>query len=108
TSLIVLQDGNEINYSKKYDSLKKELTVFLDKINTTSTLEIEFEILKISEIDKIESIREILDRCEINIKLKDKLFEIIQNNTNENIISNLISLNIDSNLYNAIIEILLA
>ncbi|MDC7237785.1 MAG: glycoside hydrolase family 31 protein [Sphaerochaetaceae bacterium] len=108
TSLIVLQDGNEINYSKKYDSLKKELTVFLDKINTTSTLEIEFEILKISEIDKIESIREILDRCEINIKLKDKLFDIIQNNTNENIISNLISLNIDSNLYNAIIEILLA
>jgi alpha-glucosidase (family GH31 glycosyl hydrolase) len=108
TTLSVIQDGDKINYIKKYNESKKELTLFIDKIKTTSTIEINFKSLKRKEIDKIESIREILDRCEINIKLKDKLFDIIQNNTDENIISTLISLDLDTNLYNAIIEILLA
>jgi len=108
TDIKIFNDDIEIEFKKEYDKDRKELTINLNDINVKSRTKILFENIKLAKQDKIEILREILERCEISIKLKDKIFKILQLENNNLIISNLIALNLDNDLYNSLLEIVLS
>ncbi len=108
TEIKIFNDDIEIEFKKEYDNDKKELNINLYDINIKSRTKIIFEKIKLAKQDKIEILREILERCEMSIKLKDKIFKILQLENNDLIISNLIALNLDNDLYNSLLEIILS
>lgn len=108
TSFKVYNNNTEIYSTSSYDDNKKELTITIKDIDINSNTKITFSEINLDKIDKIESFRELLDRCEMKIRLKDKIFKILQENNLNSILSNLTSLNLNEDLYNAIIELLLA
>ncbi|MGD1818149.1 MAG: TIM-barrel domain-containing protein [Pleomorphochaeta sp.] len=108
TDLVIISNDKKIDFVKKYDNQNKLLTLIINDIKTDSDIIIKFETLNLVDKDKIEDYKLILDRSEISISLKDKIFHILEKNKNDIIISDLISLNLNNDLYNALMEVLLS
>lgn len=108
TNIKAYSRNSEITFSQSYNTEKKELTVLLNDCDVNNTTTLEFEKLKKASIEKEESYRQLLERCEISIPLKDKLFKLLKNKEELKVISSLTSLKLEEHLYNAILEILLS
>lgn len=101
-------DDLSIEIEKEFDDQNKILKVKLSDINCKSQVKIVFDNNILVEINKLNSYIEILERSEIEIILKGRILEILKDSDSNVVISNLISLNLNSELYNALLEILLA
>ena len=101
-------DDLSIVIEKEFDDQNKILKVKLSDINCKSQVKIVFDNNILAEINKLNSYIEILERSEIEIILKGRILEILKDLDSNVVISNLISLNLNPELYNALLEILLA
>ncbi|MGD1822807.1 MAG: TIM-barrel domain-containing protein [Pleomorphochaeta sp.] len=108
TDINVYNDNLEIDYIKTYDEINKIITIELNNVNVSSMTKIVFEKNKLVSISKRETYIEIIDRLEIEMRKKDKIFNILQSKDNSEIISNLISLDLDKALLNSLLEIILS
>ncbi len=101
-------DDMRIDIEKLYDDRNKILKLKLSQITCDSRVKIVFEDNQLADIEKIDSYIEILERSEIEIILKGRILEILRETDCNLVISNLISLNLNPHLYNALLEIILA
>lgn len=92
-----------------YNKERCELTVEVKNISTNSELIINFPFdLELASRNKNNDLFELIDRFEIEINLKETIYDALTKNTLINAISILNTLNLDKDLYDCICEILLA
>lgn len=104
----VYSNDLEIPFTKEYDSENKICKIYLKNISVKSRTKIVFDNLALASIEKNINYIDIIDRCEIEMRLKDKIYKILQSDNISEVVSNLGSLNINKDLYNALLEILLS
>jgi len=102
-------EGEIIKGKTSYDNESKILTVKISNIPTNAQLKIVLnKDTSLANRDLAKDFFELLDRCEIEIPLKEEIYSILNKNDIANIITNLSLLNLDKNLFDCILEILLA
>jgi alpha-glucosidase (family GH31 glycosyl hydrolase) len=107
--IAVAVDGSYIDVDYSYDKERCELIVEVKNISTSSELIINFPFdLELVSRNKIKDLFELIDRFEIEINLKEKIYSALNNTSLINSISILNTLNLDKDLYDCVSEILLA
>jgi alpha-glucosidase (family GH31 glycosyl hydrolase) len=107
--IAVSLDGLYIEVEPFYDEERCELTVQVNNISTSSELILNFPFeLELAIRNKIKDLFELIDRFEIEINLKEKIYAAVNNVSLINSISILNTLNLDKDLYDCVVEILLA
>ena len=109
TTVVVFNEDKEIYFDKKYNKSKKELTIVVNSISTLSNTKIVLdESTKLGLQDKESAYFELLDRCEISNPLKEILYKILSNDDISQIIPNLSTLNLEKDLFDCLLELILA
>lgn len=109
SNIIIKNENTDIEYNKYYDENKKELLISLKDIEISNKISIKFDSsIKLSNRNLNEDIFELLHRAEIETNLKDLIYLTILNSTNNNVVSELISLDLDSELFESLCELILA
>lgn len=102
-------DDQYMDVDYEYDEIRCELSFEVRNISTSSELIVNFPFdLQLAKRDKINDLFALIDRFEIEIELKETLYETVKNNSVIGAVSILNSLELEYDLYNCILEILLA
>ena len=98
------------NFTKTYDEIKNTICIYIDSVKTNEQIEIIINSrYKTNDNHVLKRCFDFLNQAEIGFILKDQLFNIISSENRISVLlSKLSSMNIDKDIYGALVEILTA
>lgn len=109
TPVTVSIDGKKAQFLSSYDEVRKELTISLKDVSVQSRTCIDFPpSMHVVQRDLDADLFHLLDGFELGIELKDTIYATVAHQKLQIALSGLGALHLESDIYHAIVELLIA